>query len=343
MRRKQIDKGAIAEELLKSYFLERGYYVLRGVNVNYEKTLITDIDIFLYKRSSHFNVERINVDIKNKKVSKALERIFWTRGVKDILGFSNCMVATLDRRPAVKSFAKQHNVKLLDGNFMSKLKLNESLAKSTMTRLNEEELKLLFDRGGMDKMDGNWYSRLDAAKSRLIGEFTFNKVIRTLNDFEYFMSEYISRRGEEKEALLRALYTILSIVCTLVDGLSLNVVNEDEEARLTFFKSGFAFGDEGLDGFRKVFRMLDTTPLVQSSDLNLESNFETSLNSIPTTIISEYFAQQGVLNGLFTASRFFISEAYSKKLSKPLLISAEHQSLIYLLMDYYSMDRKLLD
>lgn len=343
MKKKQLDKGAVAEELLKSYFTERGYYVQRGVNVTHENTLITDIDIFLYRRTSHFNIERINVDIKNKKVSKALERIFWTRGVKDILGFTNCMVATTDRRKVVKDFARIHKVKLLDGDFMGVLKKSETVQALCDERLSEEEFRKLLDRDGIDKMDGSWANRFDSMKSRLIGESSFVRLIKTLNDFEFFLVEYLSKKDEEKEVALRMVYLSLSIVCVLADSLSLNIIHEDEKSRLAYFKNGFTFGNDTLESFKTVFRWLEKRPFFKQNDLKLESYFEESLDEIPSSIISEYFARQNVLNGLFDLSRVFNSLSFMKITNSPTRLPVECQSMIYVYMDYYGIDRKLLE
>src|SRR6266850_4219848 len=128
-------KGELMEERLRMYFLSLGYYVARGVKFRYENIEITDIDLFLYGRSSIVTRVRINVDIKNKKSPQAFERILWANGLMKLLGFDSCIVATSDRRPIIQTFGQLHNTTILDGAFLPKLSsdhLNE--------RFTEEEL-----------------------------------------------------------------------------------------------------------------------------------------------------------------------------------------------------------
>ena len=77
---KGIKKGYQMEENLRNYFLEMGYFVVRGVKYNFKDTEGTDIDLFLYNRPTILSRERINVDIKNKKTPQAMERIFVAKG-----------------------------------------------------------------------------------------------------------------------------------------------------------------------------------------------------------------------------------------------------------------------
>ena len=118
-------KGSIAEEALRQYFLSLGFFVVRSIPFKYKSFDITDIDLLLYSRKNTISRERINVDIKCKKTPQAIERIFWTKGLQEVLGLDNCIVATTDKRPATREFGSLHNVLVLDGNFLTIL-LKES-------------------------------------------------------------------------------------------------------------------------------------------------------------------------------------------------------------------------
>ncbi|WP_206206140.1 hypothetical protein, partial [Pseudomonas viridiflava] len=69
----QLLKGPAAEEAIRNYFLSIGYFVVRGCAFKYNQFDVTDIDLFLYGKSSAFSRERLNADIKNKKTPQALE------------------------------------------------------------------------------------------------------------------------------------------------------------------------------------------------------------------------------------------------------------------------------
>jgi hypothetical protein len=76
-----LTKGYLMEELLRNYFLRSGYYVVRGVPFVYEGFDVTDIDLWLYSRTSSVSREVTIVDSKNKKTPQAIEGIFWVQGL----------------------------------------------------------------------------------------------------------------------------------------------------------------------------------------------------------------------------------------------------------------------
>lgn len=75
-----LTKGPRMEELLRSYFLKTGYYVVRGVPFIYEGFDVTDIDLWLYSRTSSVSREVALVDAKNKKTRKRLNAFSGCRG-----------------------------------------------------------------------------------------------------------------------------------------------------------------------------------------------------------------------------------------------------------------------
>ncbi|VCV83952.1 hypothetical protein BANRA_01843 [Escherichia coli] len=85
------------EELLRDYFMQAGYYVVRGVPFVYEGFDITDIDLWLYSRTSSISREITIVDIKIK--TQAIERIFWTKGLAEAVGAGNAIVASTEKDP----------------------------------------------------------------------------------------------------------------------------------------------------------------------------------------------------------------------------------------------------
>ena len=99
---KEINKGHRMEETLRIYFLKSGYYVARGVPFRYKDFDITDIDLWLYNRTSPVSREISIVDVKNKKTPLAIERIFWTKGLQIAIKANSALVATTDKRKDVE-------------------------------------------------------------------------------------------------------------------------------------------------------------------------------------------------------------------------------------------------
>ena len=114
-------KGPHMEEVLRSYFLDLGYFVVRGPQFRYQGFDITDVDLWLYMRPSPLTRERIIVDAKQRRTPQAIERIFWAKGLQLALGLEGCIVATTDKRAAVREFGRQNGVSVLDGTFFARL------------------------------------------------------------------------------------------------------------------------------------------------------------------------------------------------------------------------------
>lgn len=93
----KLDKGYKMEELLRIYFLQVGYYVVRVVPFVYEDFEVTYIDVWLYGRASSVSREITIVDSKNKKTPQAIEQIFWVQELKLATKATNPIVATNDK------------------------------------------------------------------------------------------------------------------------------------------------------------------------------------------------------------------------------------------------------
>jgi hypothetical protein len=168
---KTATKGPTMEESLRRYFLTLGYYVLRGVKFRYHSFDVTDIDLWLYARPSALARQRTNVDVKNKKTPQALERIFWAKGLKEVLGLDACIVATTDSRPDVREFGLSNHVAVLDGSFLARL---QGSTKTHLERLSEEEFLAEADRACLGKIGGDWKGRYEEAKSRVLTNLSFS-------------------------------------------------------------------------------------------------------------------------------------------------------------------------
>ena len=149
-------KGPRMEELLRSYFLKAGYYVVRGVPFIYEGFDVTDIDLWLYSRTSSVSREITLVDAKNKKTPQAIERIFWVQGLRIATKATNAVVATTEKRQEVKDFGRELGVLVLDGTFLGKLDKTDA---PNALRFSEEEFFSKIDEYSLNKLDGDWRDR----------------------------------------------------------------------------------------------------------------------------------------------------------------------------------------
>ena len=185
-KRPSIDKGALAEEALRFYFSDLGFYVVRGVPVRHQNIDVTDVDLWLYARPNSISRERINVDLKNKKSAEALGRIFWTKGLQAALGLESCIVATSNKKENVKSFGKKYGVKVLNGEFLSAL--IEGYKTKTDRLYQEEFTKNVISKTKSKKRE-QWAIREQSAKERLLSHLNFDGCNAWLDDCGYFIDQ----------------------------------------------------------------------------------------------------------------------------------------------------------
>lgn len=236
---KKVNKGEVMEELLRDYFMQAGYYVVRGVPFVYEGFDITDIDLWLYSRTSSISREITIVDIKNKKTPQAIERIFWTKGLAEAVGAGNAIVASTEKRSEVKDFGRKLNITVLDGNFLSKLQKSQTRLEM---RISDEELFHLFDNYGLGKLDGDWKQRILDSKGLLSQGLNFDNCNSWINQ-AYFFLEQILTKPNQKEIASRSFYYLMSLVCIGIDFLlkELSYLTVDE--RIVKLADGFTYGN----------------------------------------------------------------------------------------------------
>lgn len=326
----ELFKGELMEEKLRIYFLNSGYFVLRGIKYGYEGNEITDIDLMLYGRVSILSRERTNVDIKNKKSPKAFERILWTKGVQMLLNFDNCVVATMDRKESVRSYAKNHGMTILDGNFLQKLNY-------TLTdRLSEEELLSILVKINSYKEfpNQNWKTLYETSKSRLLDQLDFSGYNTNLIYLGYFLNKTFD--PQKKEAAIRSTYVFISHNLLTLDYILKDIAFLESEERKTILGNGFKYGNLGEEGLKKT---IDMAIRISGSKYKT-SQIKQIVDEIEIDILKEYFSKQDVIKNLFKLAIQFEKLAFSRVLASPNSIDTELKSIIAMFLDYFKLNRK---
>lgn len=317
-------KGQVAEERLREYFLDAGYFVCRGVPVTFESDEVSDIDLWLYTRSSALHRARANVDIKVRQRSKAFERVVWAKGLQGILGLDDAIVATTDRRDSVKRFALAHAVRVLDGAFLQRLE-----ARAQNARLSEEEFQRELDPDNLDKLRGKWRDRLREAKARLVTSLDFSGCNYWLEEASYFLSRFSIR--EREAAALRSFYLTLAYFHIGLDFRYRDFAFEQEDDRRKVLLRGFQQGEKDWTEFMAILRK--AAPAVgRELDMLKATGRE--------QILAQYFGELRVSMRLFDVARRLESVAYAPSLVWPDLLDAETRSVIGVLSDYVGVDRR---
>lgn len=332
-------KGAKTEELLAAYFRKMGYYVMRGVDYSYADSTVTDIDLWIYMKSSSMSREISIVDIKDKRQPQAFERILWTKGLQLSIGADKAIVATTDNKEAVSSFGKKNDVTVLNGLFLKKLDKVVSID----DRLTEEDLEQALKEQTFGKIDGDWKGRLKECQSAVCGGISFNSINFLMDQANYFARQSIER-PQLKSLSLRIFYRILSMICISIDYQTKELVFLDKQSRYNILKNGFTYGSGGSETVNKSINqglqlieefggVKDFKPSV------LKMKVQNAFFEINADIIAEYFSNITILQELFTCAFNIDNMSMMKEDPNSFDGNREVRSLIGCLLDFWGIDR----
>lgn len=338
----KLKKGELAEERLRLYFLNLGYFVVRSIKANYKGYDVTDIDLFLYSRPSPISRERTNVDVKMKQQPKSLERVFWTKGLKEVLGLEKCIVATTDKRSHIGEFGAENDVLVLDGNFMNKL---DSTERYSVDRINEEEFIALIDGYSVGELGGNWKKEYDLSKSNLLNKLNFDGLNDLLNKIKKLLEE--CSLEPLNESSYRILYIYISYFLITLDYSIKDFSYKDQKGRVSIIADGIRFGELGKKKSEEIIAMSSAlmSSFMSKSDYDvgaIENEVLAQFMEIPANVIAEYLGNTKMMQRLLPIAIEFESFAFSRNLTSPATMSSELQSMLGLLCDFYSIDRKLI-
>jgi hypothetical protein len=338
-----LTKGPGMEELVRAYFLKAGYYVVRGVPFVYEGFDVTDVDLWMYGRSSSVSREIVIVDIKNKKTPQAIERIFWVHGLKTAVGARQAIVATTEKRNEVKAFGRKLGVVVLDGAFIGRLGKGETHA---ATRLADEELNSAIGDYELSKLDGDWRGRVAKCKSLLAEGLSFDNCNEWLTHARFFAEQVLTKPSQSRTAL-RCFYLICSFVAIAVDFQLRELSFLDTPQRSQALADGFTYGSKGRDGLKKLVEL--SLSLVseyanggKGIANQVKAKVEHQLAQIPSAILGEFFAKGDVSRNLFNTARDLEHLAMARPFSSHVSASADVKALLGCFFDYWGIDRVLM-
>lgn len=326
------NKGLKTEELLRNYFLELGFFVVRGILFKYNNTHLTDLDLVLFNRPSTLTRERINVDIKDKQRPQATERILWAKGVQIILGFDKCIVATSDKREILREIGYNSDVTILDGSFLKKIK-----SKTKEDRLTEEEFTAEIMKNSLGKLEGDWLSEIEEQKGSLIHKMSFGSIINTLEIIKKYFEISISN-VQRREGATRVLFLMISFFLLKLDILIKDFVFLEVKERQKILEEGFKYGNIGKEGLKKTLNLAKELAGEAKNSINEKEIFN-EYESIPVKILAEYFNKGEVVKHLFSRARYCEQIAFNKTFIKPVDLPPEIKGIIGVLLDFMEINR----
>ncbi|WP_369434152.1 hypothetical protein [Psychromonas sp. MME1] len=338
---KILSKGFEMEEQLRNYFMQSGYFVVRGVPFAYKGFDVTDIDLWLYSRESSLTRNITIVDVKNKKTPQAIERIFWAKGLAQAVNAQNVIVATTERRKEVKEFGQDLDVLVLDGVFLSKLSKSEGFLKN---RFSDEEFFDSIEKYSLSKLDGDWKGQMVKCKSLLTKGISFDSCNQWLEVSRYF-AEQILTKPSQVDVALRCFYYSLSLFSIGVDFILKELSFLDHDERISKLIEGFTYGAKGLNGVTKMLSL--SLSLVEqfaaegkAISSQVRSKIMADFESLPTGIIGEYFAKSDVGKILFPVAKELEGLAMNRQFRNHLESSLELRGMLGCLLDCWEINRK---
>lgn len=336
-----LNKGSGMEELLRTYFLLAGYYVVRGVPFVYEGFDVTDVDLWLYGRTSSVSREISIVDIKNKKTPQAIERIFWIQGLKQAIKATNAIVATTDKRQEVKDFGKDLGVLVLDGWFLSRLQ--SRFGDSLLLRLSDEEFNLKIDGYELEKIDGDWKRRISRSKGLFSRGLSFDNCNAWLEQAKFFAGQVITK-PQQREISLRCLYLICSFIAICIDFVLKELSFLEQSEKTALITDGFTYGSKGNVGLKQLVDISMGLVEQYANDgrtisNQVRTNINRQLSALPTNILGEYFSKNEVTKTIFNVAREFEHLSMQRAFSTHSTASADLRGVLACLLDYWGIDR----
>ena len=322
-------KGEMMEEYLRHYFLSRGFFVIRGAKFVYDSSDVTDVDLWLYNRSSVVSREKIIVDVKNKRTPQAIERILWTRGLMSALRVNGAMVATTEKKERIKQFGKLNNVTVLDGHFLNELKSIK------LERLSEEELFASLKVSKDVKITNDFPRRYENLKSLMIGPSDFSSANVLLAEIKYFAEQIIINPQRLTEAYRLFLCTI-SYFLILMDFLLRDMTFLSEQERIQKIDEGFKFGKLGKEG---IERTLELAINISGQSTGLKARYMQQYDGLPVQILREFFSKSNNVSGLFAIAKNVENLAFNRNVKIPTQLETQEKSILFLLLDFLGIDR----
>lgn len=338
----QRDKGFHAEEALRAYFRNLGYFAVRGVSVRFDGTEITDLDLWLYLKSSAVSRERTNVDVRLRKSSKPLERILWAKGVQATIGTDSAIVATRNRRPLTAEFAAACGVSLIDGDMLRKI-MSRGFEQKYLT---DEELVAAWNMTGVDKHVSGIADLVSSARSRLAESVDFDSVNATLDDARKSLKA-LATAGVRAESISRATYLLCAYFLVQCDIATARFALSPPDHRHQRILDGLRFGAGGAaridDTLAMVRGILDAhVDATGSTSRGVVDKFRSDLMSLRVEGLAEYLADNRRHSTLFKLARQFEEAAYQREFVPTTKLAVECRSLLGALADFADVARKFV-
>lgn len=337
--------GFEVEELLRAYFLRSGFFVVRGVPLAYNGEDLTDVDLMLYERPTGATRRIEVVDIKYKQKPKAVERLFWTRGLVDALDVDGAYVATTDSRQMLRDVAAKLRLVIIDGADLQRIR--ESPSVLFPERLTDEELIGLVsavDRHRKDKRLSDGRKIILASLASGLGP---TSVVNALGSFSEMaaLAATAYPGSDGAQATGRLAYLAAAIACASLDFISVSAafrsLDERRELLLNAVRYGAVDSQEGTRVLRLASALVEKyAPGGSTTARQVESKFKAELKAIPAEIVADQAGRLLKEQLLFNVARDLEAASYNRVCPTFDQLPSPSKSMVGAFLDFAGVSRE---
>lgn len=336
-------KGLETEELVRAYFLRAGFFVMRGIKLRHSGVDLTDIDMWVYERSATLARRRTIIDIKDKKTPQAAERLFFVKGVAEVISVEGAGVATTDNRPLLRELAHKHGVLWIDGTDLQRLKGSDAL--SGLNRLTEEEFSSEVAAVD-DARSGNIFrSKVSEVKSAVVDRFGPSCANTALEGFHLFSHEAVNAHPVSPAARVatRLSYLAASIAAASFDFASAEAALRPTSERVRRMTDAIRFGADA-DGALSNLKWTEAAireyvPNGAGLAQLVREKFMAELNAVPAEGLAEIVIKLSNSEVLFNIAKALERAAYSIDLPAFDGLDVEARGFVGALLDFANTNR----
>lgn len=336
-------KGFETEEVVRTYFLEAGFFVVRGVKLLHGGDELTDIDLWLYERSTTLARRRIIIDIKDNAQPKAAERLFFVKGLAEIIQVEATGIATSDSRRSLRELARKHNVLWIDNADLQRLKSSQRLTASP--RLSDEEI---FNH--IAQIDSIRSSRVIrdafvAVKSAVVDRFGPSCANTAIDGAQYFADMCIQAHPGSfaAQVFTRLAYFSAAIAAAALDFASGESALRPHSDRLANLTDAIRFGEDPKGTADKLrwaeAAIRDYAPNGAGLAEVVRKRFNEALHSVPAESLAEVVVKMAKSERLFNAARDLEQAAFLIDCQSFDDLSVDAKSFLGAILDFISVDR----
>ncbi|KAB7783534.1 hypothetical protein F8B43_4096 [Methylorubrum populi] len=328
---------------MRGYFLRAGFFVVRSVPLKHNGDDLTDIDLWIYERSGTLARRRTIIDIKDKARPQAAERLFFVKGLAELLQVDGAGVATTDNRRALRDLARAHSILWLDGADIQRMKDSPEL--NFNHRLSDEELDASLREADNKRGSDYFRTMLSDIKSTIGDRFGAAGANACLAFAQNVAKECISSHPRSNGAIAagRLVYMSAAIAAIALDFYAAEVALRPAAERIEHLVDALRYGDNPEVTKQKLAwaeaAVRDYAPNGSAIARIVKEKIRLDIMSVPAEGLATVVAQSARSDTLFNAAKILEDAAYSKVAPTFDELPTVAKSFVGAVLDFVGVDR----